>query len=420
MQSEPPPSFYPYLCQRYQSLIWSCLDADLTQTAVFHAERYFAMDRSNHESRHLYATSLFREGQTYSALSLVNGAQDEQCTGCMEIKARCCKALGRHGQAREVLDRILSDAHYVSSASSSSRISRPFPEEAALRCRSGTAALKGNLTEKATTSFREALKLNPFLMEAFEGLCALGQAPEIDEILAPRPAPVKRVPPEDAQSKPTATGAGFFTPDTGGSGNLFRGWKPEIAQPQPFRMAPPPGPRDSIATNDSSFYPAENSFLAGSRPLSSADESGPVTKRLRSTASQPEGLKSKPSKTSLDDPSKKARARPALSFANIFSSAGRRSQQTTSSRTNAALGKSNTLPSVPPAPTRRSSRLQSGTVAKPKLRNERRKIPAHTRTRSIESEKDEESTLGGEVAYSTSPPSAALSPRLPKKSTRMP
>lgn len=35
-------------------------------------------------------------------------------------------------------------------------------------------ALKGNLPEKATVSFRQALAMNPLLWEAFEGLCALG------------------------------------------------------------------------------------------------------------------------------------------------------------------------------------------------------------------------------------------------------
>lgn len=74
----------------------------------------------------------------------------------------------------------------------------------------------------------------------------LGSVPDIDVIFPPRPPPVKRAPPEDVQIKtaPVATGAGFFTPDTGSSGNLFRAWKPDISQPQPFRMAS--GPRDSV------------------------------------------------------------------------------------------------------------------------------------------------------------------------------
>jgi hypothetical protein len=59
-------------------------------------------------------------------------------------------------------------------ASMAVRSARPFPEEAALRCRSGTEALRGNLPEKASLSFRQALALNPMLWEAFEGLCAMG------------------------------------------------------------------------------------------------------------------------------------------------------------------------------------------------------------------------------------------------------
>lgn len=57
-----------------------------------------------------------------------------------------------------------------------SRNAKAFPEEAALRCRSGAEALKGNLPEKASLSFRQALALNPMLWEAFEGLCAIGMS----------------------------------------------------------------------------------------------------------------------------------------------------------------------------------------------------------------------------------------------------
>lgn len=115
MQQEAHPSSLPYLCQRFQHLVWSCLDSDLTKTAVFHAERYFAMDQRNHDARHLYAMALFREGQTYSALCLVNVAPDIQCVGCLEIKAKCCSALGRHRQAREALEEITKRKDYVPS-----------------------------------------------------------------------------------------------------------------------------------------------------------------------------------------------------------------------------------------------------------------------------------------------------------------
>jgi anaphase-promoting complex subunit 3 len=136
----------------------------------------------------------------------------------------------------------------------------------------------------------------------------------------------------------------------------------------------------SRVTNDSSFYLPDNTFQQAhrttrsqpsnpaqipphvSRPLSSADEAGPAAKRQRSTARQPEAIKiSKSNKLALDNPLKKARARPALLLTNLFSSSGRRSQPTASTRTT-GLGKSITQP-VPPN-IRRSSRLLSGTGTK--------------------------------------------------------
>jgi len=137
----------------YAVLIRSFLDRELTRSALFHAERFFALANSNvgwdgpssataatathpvsptsptspnpttsihrthttanaaHTSRHLYALSLLLLGQTYSALSLVNGPnglidQHRVCKGCLEVKARCCVKLGRWRQAREALESV--------------------------------------------------------------------------------------------------------------------------------------------------------------------------------------------------------------------------------------------------------------------------------------------------------------------------
>ncbi|KAF8652689.1 hypothetical protein AX16_004194 [Volvariella volvacea WC 439] len=433
MQTEPLPSFFPYLSQKFQSLVWSCLDSDLTKSAVFHAERYFAMDRNNHDSRHLYATALLREGQTYSALCLVNIPQDQRCAGCLEIKAKCCNALGRYREAREALDAALSNPSYLRSNSTSSRVSQPFSEAAAMHCRSGNMALKGNLPEKASASFQQALALNPHLWEAFEGLCAVGSFPEIDEIFPPQPLPVRRSTASEPHIKPIASGAGLFTPDNGGSGNLFRQWKAEPPPPKALRMAPPPGPRDSLFGNDSplpdnSFQhhrphrahvvaPANTQTLIP-RPLSSADEAGPAHKKLRSTTRQMEATKlPKPPKFILDEPLKKARARPALIFANIFSSPGRRSQPTNAAKT--GVSSKSTQAAGPAASaattttnliTRRSTRLLGATTAKtaapkpPHPPRERRRQPPKSRSRSIESEIEDEVLIANELAHSPSPP----------------
>ncbi|KIJ69356.1 hypothetical protein HYDPIDRAFT_36424 [Hydnomerulius pinastri MD-312] len=427
----------PQIGQRLQSLIWTCLDYDLVKSAVFYAERYHVMDETNHDARHLYATTLLRSKQPHSALYVVNGTEQAKCSGCLEIKGKCCMALSRYRQAREALDAALEDTNYVPSPSMGPRTAGAFPEEAALRCIAGTMAMKGNLPEKATASFRQALAQNPMLWEAFEGLCSLGTAPDVDEIFPPRPLPMKQVPPSDEPPPihiipgPTATGAGFFTPDVAQNNNLLRGRK---NYPQAFRMDLPLGPRDSLATNDS-FFQAENSFLqppaarnirienaaAGpsqppARPLSSADETGPVQKRLRSTTRQRsiEMAKSKPSKLIVDEPLKKARARPALKFANIFSSPGRRSQPVQNSRNTAGVGKTERHPGNTGLGPRRSTRLLSGATSKPAGKHpplrERRHQLTTSRSRSIESEADDDTIPTADIASSTSQASNAQSP----------
>ncbi|KAI0253938.1 hypothetical protein BJV78DRAFT_1280665 [Lactifluus subvellereus] len=430
-QSESPPTFLPYLSKRFNTLTWACLDADLHKSAIFYAERYFALDHGNHDARHLYATAMLRANQPHSALHLVNLPQDQRCNGCFEIKAKCCSTLGRHRQAREALEDILKNATTeVPAVSPDQRGARTFPEEAVLHCRSGLTALKGNLPDQARSSLLRALALNPMIWEAFEGLCGLGSVPEIEELFPSRPPPIKRTSPdEQLMTKPThppiptATGAGFFTPDTGNTGNLFR--RPEPINALPVRMGKL-GPRDSMLTDDTVSHLPEISILQAhqrakggvmpsSRALSSADEGGPALKKLRSTARGVEKA-SKPVAAVDDARSKKARARPALTLVNLFSSAGRRPQPTVASSRHApATGnRSDRDGNASGVGTRRSARLM-GTGNKPPMPSKpppvRDRRRPRTRTRSQSTESEDEPVPSGDATHSQSPQSVTLSPR---------
>lgn len=74
--------------------------------------------------------------------------------------------------------------------------------------------------------------------------------------------------------------------------------------------------------------------------------------------------KTKASKLVVGEPLKKARARPALKFANIFSSPGRRSQPIQNLRNAIGTGKSERNPVSNGVGPRRSTRLLSGTMGK--------------------------------------------------------
>lgn len=124
------------------------------------------------------------------------------------------------------------------------------------------------------------------------------------------------------------------------------------------------------ASNDSPFRFADTTFQQAhrtilsqptvhhiTRPLSSAEETGPMPKKLRSTAPQHALKPAKSLKLSIDDPMKKARTRPALMSSNSFSSSNNRSQPSVTSRAALPAGKNNN-PSG--NITRRSTRLVAG------------------------------------------------------------
>ncbi|KAL4251628.1 Tetratricopeptide-like helical domain superfamily protein [Abortiporus biennis] len=387
-----PPSIH--LQQRYSSLVWSCLDANLIRSAVFYAERYYVTYTDNHDARHLYAIALLRSGQPHSANHLVDLPPDSRCAGCLELKSRCCTALGRHRQAREALEQMLGEPTHIPSTSMGPRTSSAFPPQAALHCQAGMTAMKGHQPEEAASSFRQALKLDPMLWDAFEGLCALGDIPEIDEIYPPRPVVTNSMMSSTSQTQvPIATGAGFFTPVASGSGNLF------------FNPIPA-GPRDSIGTVDSSFYP-EDSFRQSQlrpsrsqpattlavlppavRPLSSADETGPVAKKPRSTRQRT----APPSTTAAE-----TNIRPSKSVGALLQGADDRSKSsktTATSRSTMAMASKGSREQQPaPSITRRSSRLLSGAPSKPtqpaKTSRDRRRAPVRTLSHS-DSDMDEE------------------------------
>ena len=102
-----------HLATCYTNITWMCLDSELVQSAVFFAERYYALDHNNHDARHIFVTALLHAGRKNSALSLLRDYRCSDCCGCQHLKARTCNLLGRHREAREALEASLSDPGYV-------------------------------------------------------------------------------------------------------------------------------------------------------------------------------------------------------------------------------------------------------------------------------------------------------------------
>ncbi|KAG9096364.1 anaphase-promoting complex subunit cdc27 [Ceratobasidium sp. UAMH 11750] len=159
---------------RLAQLARHSLEHDLARPAVFYAERLHALTRGSHDARHLLAKALFAAGQVNSAMGVV-GAEG-MCWACCQIYARCAERLRKYRVAREMMERCLqlvADGH----ASGVGTL-----EEATMHCQAGQYAMKGNLYDKAVASLKEALRLNPYLWEAFEMLGSLGSFPDPAEV----------------------------------------------------------------------------------------------------------------------------------------------------------------------------------------------------------------------------------------------
>ncbi|KZT52482.1 TPR-like protein [Calocera cornea HHB12733] len=209
---------------RLRSLAWYCLDEDLNRSAVFYAERLYCLDPSNHDSRHLYATAMLRNGQTPSAAYVVTNLD---CLECTRIYARCCEVQGRNRLGRDALEESLRRNGTASLGVGGLREVRLARDEASVQCSMGNLAAKGNQPEVARQHYLRALTLNPLIWEAYEGLSQQSPFPELDNLSAARrKAPSKRRalsddPMDDidehALPPPVASGSGFFTPGPNGA-----------------------------------------------------------------------------------------------------------------------------------------------------------------------------------------------------------
>ncbi|CAE6520789.1 unnamed protein product [Rhizoctonia solani] len=256
----------PSATTRLVQLVKHSLEHDLARTAVFYAERLHSLTRGSHDARHLLSKALFAAGQINSALGVVSGT--DMCWACYQLYARCSERLRKYRMAREMMERCLKlvadgHAHGVG----------PL-EEATMHCQAGQYAMKGNLYDKAVASFKEALRLNPYLWEAFEMLGALGSFPDPSDVFpSKRPRASEHQGPQ--HMAPSTSGAGFFTPPAASASNAAAAARVFGGGVAGFRIE---GPRDSLTSNDSSIYP-DNSMNYGNPPTRL--EGRPAVKRQR-------------------------------------------------------------------------------------------------------------------------------------------
>ncbi|WVQ80743.1 hypothetical protein IAT38_002848 [Cryptococcus sp. DSM 104549] len=246
-------------------------------TALFYARLWHALlpphpandpapppPEHDHESLHALALAFLQADEPYSAVHLVrdrSGLDDAvvemdahrvqpgvrtghstPCYGCAVIVAKCCDKLGRFTEGQMVLSRALKRC-------TPTNLSLPSPASNAASAFLLLASLstKGKAPETAVENYRKALDEDPWLWEAFTGLCDIGVPPPVEALFpSPPTVSISRAPsmrssrppisPNPLRQKSPAEpapnvlrlqmaappqtngggGGGLFTPDVGG------------------------------------------------------------------------------------------------------------------------------------------------------------------------------------------------------------
>jgi anaphase-promoting complex subunit 3 len=166
----------PYLSNQLLNLIYYNLDNNLVKNALFLASRLHACEPRQATGSYLLALCHLRLGQYKSAYeySRAFGSRGVHL-GCAYVFAQACLELGRWQDGIQALERsrgLWGTKNNLNRHTETSR--RPLPDAAAIYCLMGKLWFNHSSVENAVDCYVEALKLNPFMWDAFTGLCDTG------------------------------------------------------------------------------------------------------------------------------------------------------------------------------------------------------------------------------------------------------
>ncbi|KAF9736868.1 hypothetical protein PMIN03_007281 [Paraphaeosphaeria minitans] len=152
------------------------LDNGLFENALFFASRLHAQEPRNGDAAHLLALCSLRLGRYKAAYDYAKPkGHQPQHLGCAYIFAQACLALERYDAGVQALDKsrgLWAGRNHWNKHSDTSR--RHVPDAAACHCLLGKLHGAHGDTKKAIEYYVESLKLNPFMWDAFTGLCDIG------------------------------------------------------------------------------------------------------------------------------------------------------------------------------------------------------------------------------------------------------
>jgi anaphase-promoting complex subunit 3 len=176
-----------YITTQLRQLIYYHIDNNLLKNALFVAERLVAFDHKSAESSHLLALCHLRLGDAKSAYeySKAGGSRGANL-GCAYVFAQACLELERYKDGIGALERskaLWGERNMFGKHTQWSR--QHLPDAAAITCL--LAKLYHNWggdgnVKRAASYYEESLKMNPFMWDAFTGLCDLGVKVRVENI----------------------------------------------------------------------------------------------------------------------------------------------------------------------------------------------------------------------------------------------
>ncbi|KAI4237781.1 MAG: hypothetical protein LQ352_007919 [Teloschistes flavicans] len=183
------PSVNPHISSQLRQLIYYHLDNQLLRNALFFAGRLTAHDPKSSDAVYLISLCYLRLGQIKSAYdsSRKLGSPGTNL-GCSYIFAQACLGLGKYIEGATALEKSKGQWLHRNTWNKHTENRRQhLPDAAAIHCLQGKLWQSHRDSTKAIESYAEALKLNPFMWDAFIGLSDLGVNVRIPNIFQMTP-----------------------------------------------------------------------------------------------------------------------------------------------------------------------------------------------------------------------------------------
>ena len=165
-----------FVTTQLRQLIYYHLDCHLYANALFFAGRLHAYEPRASEAAYLISLCHLRLGQLKAAYDYAKSSGSRGThLGCSYIFAQACLGLEKHGEGITALERSKSLWAARSNWNKHSEQRRQqLPDAAAVYCLLGKLSQAHEDRRRAIDAYVEALRVNPFMWDAFTRLCDLG------------------------------------------------------------------------------------------------------------------------------------------------------------------------------------------------------------------------------------------------------